>query len=632
MEVLSALEGAITQRDVGAVSAAARRLALGEGRMSPADRGGLLFDAGDWLWQMGAREASLQATTDALIQEAERPTLDPVALCRRLDRLAQRLAADGHHVLAASVWKRAIDLSRPLESETGAAMTWRLGRYLQALEDSQAPQSQRDEVRAELNRRRSPVDDEVVLRERHGMPATPPPVGAPAEAPAASRGPAAPPSPAPARPMSMPELELERKRTPPPVASRQAEAAPAAPEEPVLAAQPPEAYHKVPVHFATHRARAEAGNPYDAFGPDPAPDEAMSFGVAHVTVPVKREPGTVPRQGWIASKFSDPDPAVHMTIRAVDVMPRADLLGRLGGAVGTSQRKEILVFVHGFNNAFTDALMRCAQLAVDLEIDGGALLYSWPSRGSVLGFVGDREQVRHPRYHEDLRKFLVEVVEETGATHIHVVAHSMGTQLLLSTLDEMQKAMPKPLTSVFEQLILAAPDVNLSQFKFVIERVKALAGRTTVYASQADMALSLAGFLSGGERAGLNAASLAGIETLHSIDTTRAPDDFVAHGSFASRAIGDVQGVIWLSLAPELRKRLVQQQSAGGVYWVYHPETELGAFPRALAWVRRFGLARAIAAVSNWLDAERNKLPRHARFADNEALFQELDRLKGGVG
>lgn len=111
MEVLSALEGAITQRDVGAVSAAARRLALGEGRMSPADRGGLLFDAGDWLWQMGAREASLQATTDALIQEAERPTLDPVALCRRLDRLAQRLAADVQSRAAASP---AISAARPV--------------------------------------------------------------------------------------------------------------------------------------------------------------------------------------------------------------------------------------------------------------------------------------------------------------------------------------------------------------------------------------------------------------------------------------------------------------------------------------------------------------------------------------
>ena len=46
-----------------------------------------------------------------------------------------------------------------------------------------------------------------------------------------------------------------------------------------------------------------------------------------------------------------------------------------------------MVFIHGFNVPFEDAIYRTAQLAHDLDFDGAPILYSWPSRGTMLGYV-----------------------------------------------------------------------------------------------------------------------------------------------------------------------------------------------------------------------------------------------------
>ena len=42
-----------------------------------------------------------------------------------------------------------------------------------------------------------------------------------------------------------------------------------------------------------------------------------------------------------------------------------------------------LVFVHGFNTTFDNALFRTAQIAYDLKFDGAPFVYSWPSQGQV---------------------------------------------------------------------------------------------------------------------------------------------------------------------------------------------------------------------------------------------------------
>ena len=78
-------------------------------------------------------------------------------------------------------------------------------------------------------------------------------------------------------------------------------------------------------------------------------------------------------------------PGRHFIIKTVDAIDSRELfLDDIVETIDLSDRKEALVFVHGYNTSFADALIRTAQLKVDLEIDGAAVVYSWPSRARAL--------------------------------------------------------------------------------------------------------------------------------------------------------------------------------------------------------------------------------------------------------
>lgn len=614
--------------DVIAVHRIVERIAKGDGDIQPADRVTLLFELADWLWDQGVHDAAMQAMAAALEQATRSRVLDRATLARRLDRLAERLEADGHHNMAADVWKRAIDLSQDVEGESGDALRWRLERYLAALKEIGAPQAQIEAVQDRLFH--LPEREPLTLPGRSGaQPSAAPP--APAQAPAA-------PAPGPVLkrmeplPEAVPVPELETIRKPSAVERKL--------DAPV--AETGNLFHRVAVHFATHRAVSDASNPYETFGCETAQGSALSFGIAHVTVPIRRDIGELPRQSWLASKFAEADPARYLTIQAIDLLSHEDCLTSISGHVGASRRKEALVFVHGFNNSFTDAALRCAQLAVDLDIDGVPVLYSWPSVGAVLGFIADRDRVRNRQFQEDFRNFLIEIVRRSGATHIHVVAHSMGSQLALSSLAGISEteigslrrervAMAKAAaidrtpgsmaeieadTRILSELVFAAPDVDRDQFRPDIQKVMQLARRTTVYTSKVDMPLRLASFLSNGPRAGLDAGELADIKGLACIDTTNAPDDWLAHGSFASRAIDDIQGIIWLSLDPSMRKRLVRKIGIRGPFWEYDPTAKIDLFARALELIRRFGFDGAL---------------RQPEVVTKIALKNEIEQLKSAL-
>ncbi|MEZ5947226.1 MAG: alpha/beta hydrolase [Hyphomonas sp.] len=78
-----------------------------------------------------------------------------------------------------------------------------------------------------------------------------------------------------------------------------------------------------------------------------------------------------------------------------------------------SKRREIFVLIHGYNTKFSDGIERTAQLAVDLEIDGAPVFYSWPSAGSVFSYKADRAQINDKAVC-DLETFLLALSQETG--------------------------------------------------------------------------------------------------------------------------------------------------------------------------------------------------------------------------
>ena len=65
---------------------------------------------------------------------------------------------------------------------------------------------------------------------------------------------------------------------------------------------------------------------------------------------------------------------------------------------------------------------------------------------------------------------VVDLTAETGAKNVSIIAHSMGNQLLLQTLRNLDRANPE--IARINQIILAAPDVDRDSFAFLATQIR----------------------------------------------------------------------------------------------------------------------------------------------------------------
>lgn len=174
----------------------------------------------------------------------------------------------------------------------------------------------------------------------------------------------------------------------------------------------------------------------------------------------------------------------------------------------------LLVVVHGYNTIFSRAMQRTAQVAVDTGWACRVLLFSWSSEGQFNRYAADVERSGYAV--PQLITLLRRVRELYPNMKISILAHSMGNRLMLTTLAAL---CPMPMTSEsgpvsfdVDQLVLAAPDVGAEKGdddfgKFLLyaekDNVRPLVDcvrRTTIYASQNDMALLTSESIHGGVR------------------------------------------------------------------------------------------------------------------------------------
>jgi esterase/lipase superfamily enzyme len=275
----------------------------------------------------------------------------------------------------------------------------------------------------------------------------------------------------------------------------------------------------------------------------------------------------------------------------------AEFLANVRIALARSQRREIFIFIHGYNNDFPTAVERTAQLAVDLEIDGAPVLYSWPSAGSVFGYKADRRQITQATI-DDLEHFLHVLTEQTGAERVNIVAHSMGNEFLVRALQEMaddERAVPKP----FDQVVFASPDVDAEEFVELMGRVEDLANDMTLYASAKDRALEASRRFNGSGRRAGDASEPVLLAGLNTVDTTQGYAGGLGHTDIFGAAFSDFQAITWLSLEPEQRCILGKQEIKSGTAWIFGtPRTEFcnaDGFATAITTVRRLGRDNALA-------------------------------------
>ena len=355
-------------------------------------------------------------------------------------------------------------------------------------------------------------------------------------------------------------------------------------------------FQLVTIHYGTNRVPTGRLEPTQFYGDKRGP---LMLGVATVSVPKLRSIGEIPLPQMWRGDFR-PKAAKHFILTKIDPSASIEEFAVSARAqIGKSQRREALVFIHGYNSDFENSAFRAAQLAVDLDVDGAIFMYSWPSKGSLFGYVADGAQVIRPMV-RSLQEFLNIVVQKTGAQRIHIVAHSMGNRYLLEALELMARdGRAGAREPIFQQIVFAAPDVDADDFTDRVKELGWMAHRMTLYASSKDRALHLSSILNGGYRRAGDAAAPITVAGLDTVDTTEVGGEGLGHGDYAGRALDDFRAIIWLSLQPHSRCQLLSRRNPrGGDYWqLTNDEIENcphEAFRSALSLVRWLGRADAI--------------------------------------
>lgn len=235
--------------------------------------------------------------------------------------------------------------------------------------------------------------------------------------------------------------------------------------------------------YATDRNQSGLHDPLLYFGGDRT--NHLKLGAALVSIPQRHGAGRVEDPSLLFGPRADRD------VLLAQVNPpqeTASFLTELQSQLDRSPRRELLVYIHGFNNTFSDAARRGAQIAHDIDFHGPLAIYSWPSQGWLLSYLVDAGNAEWTQAY--LVSFLKMLSEQSGAEHIHLLAHSMGGRVLIPALRELVRQRPADRSPEFDQVILAAVDLDTELFERDYAPAVAQSARhVTIYVSDGDWAL-----------------------------------------------------------------------------------------------------------------------------------------------
>ena len=156
------------------------------------------------------------------------------------------------------------------------------------------------------------------------------------------------------------------------------------------------------------------------------------------------------------------DPQTDFVLVSADRLDAAGALAALNRGVTRVPDRRVMVFVHGYNNRFDDAVFRLAQIVHDSDADVYPVLFTWPSRAKLLSYGYDRESANYSR--TELETVLRSLARDPSVGEVNILAHSMGNWLTMEALRQMAirdgRISPKITT-----VMLAAPDIDVDVFR-----------------------------------------------------------------------------------------------------------------------------------------------------------------------
>lgn len=294
----------------------------------------------------------------------------------------------------------------------------------------------------------------------------------------------------------------------------------------VFAKADPIAARRVPI-FVVSTRRGKGGNADELA-------DGVHESLQTVTVPPGHVAGEIERPRWGSA-----DPDSHFTVSAVRPLDgaefKAEVASHLSGRVGSN--RDVLLYVHGFNTSYDEARFRLAQVVTDGRFGGVPVLFTWPASGSLFQYEAAKESASASR--DALSQLLLELGATPDVGKIHILAHSMGTWLTMEALRQDAIAGKPDLDGKLGDVMLAAPDIDVSVFRNQIAKLDP--HHISVLVSVNDKALTLSRRLAGDRaRVGAldpkNPADKAVLDHLGVGVYDLAGDEttFIGHGTYAT--------------------------------------------------------------------------------------------------
>ncbi len=231
------------------------------------------------------------------------------------------------------------------------------------------------------------------------------------------------------------------------------------------------------------------------------------------------------------------------------------------------KHKQILIFVHGFNVEFEEAIYRIAQIHYDLKFQGTSIVFTWPAGSIQEGFLSNLFINETYKKNQENAKLSVpvfkEFIQELSAsvdkdTSIYLIVHSMGHQIVIPALVELSQSKQDKIK--FREIVFNAPDYPVDSFRNVAKDLIAWSNRITIYCSPNDNALKASETVNGTRRIG-QCYRVPGIDVINvqRVDSPIMGIGGLGHGYYSSRSI--LTDLYQLFLGLEAKNRLFVTKS-----------------------------------------------------------------------
>ncbi len=234
-------------------------------------------------------------------------------------------------------------------------------------------------------------------------------------------------------------------------------------------------------------SRAKASNPQEVYSGDRS--DGISFARVDITVPAVHKTGAVERP---IGKQSDP--AKYFTATRVAAYRDEDVFSKALRADIAKNGGRAMVFIHGYNTAFDDAVYRITQIVHDAGYTGTPILFTWASAGRTVDYVYDNNSATAAR---DRLEETLRLVARSGAKRVDVVAHSMGNWVTVEALRQLAMTGDRDLDGKMGDVVLASPDIDVDVFKTQMRRYGVPKKPFLVLTSKNDRALNISGLIAG---------------------------------------------------------------------------------------------------------------------------------------